>query len=239
MSGPAATDERIEIPDGECSAHVAVPASGSGPGIVLLHEIYGVNDYVRDAARRLAEHGCVVLAPDLFWRTRPGLELAHDEAGTRAGMAAGQALDGEAAAGDALAALEVLRGRAEVTGGRAGVMGFCLGGTLAYQAAVRGDPDVAVVYYGSGVPGALDAMARISCPTLMHWGGADPFIPREQVDAVVAAAAGHDRVECHVHEGAGHAFDNHRSPMFHMPEPRAAAWELTAAFLARELPAGA
>ena len=67
-------------------------------------------------------------------------------------------------------------------------------------------------------------------------GGADPFIPREQVDAVAAMAAAHPRAECHVHERAGHAFDNHRAPMFHMPQARAAAWELTRAFLARELP---
>jgi carboxymethylenebutenolidase len=118
------------------------------------------------------------------------------------------------------------------------VIGFCLGGTLAYDVAVNGDPQVAVTYYGSGIPSALDAAGRIACPTIMHWGGADPFIPREHVDAVAAMAAGHDSIECHVHEGAGHAFDNHRSARFHVPAARAAAWELAAAFLARELPAG-
>jgi carboxymethylenebutenolidase len=230
--------ETIAIPDGELAAHVAIPARGSGPGMLLLHEIYGVNDYVRDGAQRLAELGYVVLAPDLFWRTQPGLELAHDDAGTQAGMAAMSQLDVPAAAADAVAALEVLRAMPEVTGRQAGVVGFCLGGTLAYQVAVDGDPHVAVVYYGSGIPGALDAAGRITCPTIMHWGGADPFIPREQVDAVAAMAAGHETIECHVHEGAGHAFDNHRSARFHVPEARAAAWELTAAFLARELPAG-
>ncbi len=69
----------------------------------------------------------------------------------------------------------------------------------------------------------------------MHWGGADPFIPREQVDAVAAMAARRDNIECHVHDNAGHAFDNHHAH-FHVPEARAAAWQLTAAFLARELP---
>jgi len=229
-------DETIAIPDGELAAHVAVPATGGGPGILLLHEIFGVNDYVRDSARRLAELGYVVLAPDLFWRTQPGLELAHDDAGLQAGLAAMQRLDVPAAARDAVAALEVLRSRDDVDGRRAGVLGFCLGGTLAYQVAAQGDPDAAVVYYGSGIPDALGAAGEIRCPTIMHWGGADPFIPREQVDAVAAMAAGRDNIECHVHEGAGHAFDNHRAERFHMPEPRAAAWELTAAFLARELP---
>jgi carboxymethylenebutenolidase len=233
-----ARSERIRIPAGELEAHVAIPAAGSGPGIVLLHEIFGINDYVRDCAQRLAELGYVVLAPDLFWRTQPGLELNHDEAGLQAGMDAMSKLDVPAAVADAVAALELLRALPEVTDGRAGVLGFCLGGTLAYQVAVNGDPQVAVVYYGSAIPGALDVAAQIACPTIMHWGGADPYIPREQVDAVDALAAGRDDIECHVHEGAGHAFDNHRAPMFHVPAARAAAWELTAAFLARELPAG-
>jgi carboxymethylenebutenolidase len=233
----SAHSERIRTPDGELAAHVALPAAGHGPGIVLLHEIYGLNDYVRDSAQRLAELGYVVLAPDLYWRTQPGLELNHDDAGTEAGMEAAQKLDGDAAVVDALAALAALRAMPAVTDRRAGVLGFCLGGTLAYRAAVAGDPDVAVVYYGSGVPDALDAADQITCPMIMHWGGADPFIARERVDAVAAMAAGHDTIECHVHEGAGHAFDNHRSPRFHVPAARAAAWRLTAAFLARELPA--
>jgi carboxymethylenebutenolidase len=202
---------------------------------VLLHEIFGINDYVRDRAQRLAALGYVVLAPDLFWRTQPGLELNHDEAGLQAGIDAMSKLDVPAAVADAIAALEVLRTMPEVTDGRAGVLGFCLGGTLAYQVAADGDPAVAVVYYGSGIPGALDAARWIDCPMIMHWGGADPFIPRERVDAVAAMAAGHDTIECHVHAGAGHAFDN-PAPMFRVPGARAAAWDLTAAFLARELP---
>ncbi len=229
--------QRIEADDGAFDAHVALPATGSGPGMLLLHEIFGVNDYVRDSARRLAEMGYVVLAPDLYWRTQPGLELAHDEAGVQAGIAASQQLDVALAVADALVALAALRRLPEVPDGRAGVVGFCLGGTLAYRVAVDGDPDVAVVYYGSGIPGALDVADRIRCPTIMHWGGGDPYIPREQVDAVAAMAADHPRIECHVHERAGHAFDNHLAPMFHRPEARAAAWRLTAEFLARELPA--
>jgi carboxymethylenebutenolidase len=119
------------------------------------------------------------------------------------------------------------------------VMGFCLGGTFAYLVAVHGRPDVAVVYYGSGVADALAAADQVTCPTIMHWGGADPFVPRPAVDAIAAMAADHATIECHVHEGAGHAFDNHRSERFHVPEARAAAWTLTAEFLARELPVGA
>jgi carboxymethylenebutenolidase len=223
-------DEQIAIPDGELGAHIAIPASGSGPGILLLHEIFGVNVYVHDNARRLAELGYVVLAPDLFWRVLPGHRIdVHDDDGVKAGMAAVAQLDVPKAAGDAVAALAVLR---------ASVLGFCLGGTLSYLVAVHGAPEVSVVYYGSGIADMLDAAAMIACPMLMHWGGADPFIPREQVDAVAAMAAANDRIECHVHEGAGHAFDNHHSEQFHHPRAAATAWERTAAFLTRELSPG-
>jgi carboxymethylenebutenolidase len=238
MTTTSARSRRIRTPEGELEAHVAIPASGSGPGIVLLHEIFGINAYVRDGAQRLAELGYVVLAPDLFWRTQPGLELNHEAAGVEAGMAAAAKLDVAAAVGDAVAMLELLRSMPEVGERRAGVIGFCLGGTLAYHAAADGDPDAAVVYYGAGVPRALAAAARIRCPLIMHWGGADPFVARDQVDAVAAMAAAHDTIECHVHEGAGHAFDNHRAAQFHAPAARAAAWRLTADFLARELPVG-
>lgn len=236
MTALVARDERIRIPDGELVAHVALPASGRGPGLVLLHEIFGVDVYVRDSARRLAELGYVVLAPDLYWRTQPGLELNHEPAGVEAGMAAVRKLDLPAAARDAIAALDVLRSLPAVAGRRAGVLGCCLGGTLAYEVAVNGDPDVAVAHYGSRIPAALAAADQIACPLLIHWGDADSSIPLDQVDAVVAMAAGRENVACHVHENAGHAFDNTCAPQLHVPTARAAAWKLTTAFLARELP---
>jgi carboxymethylenebutenolidase len=228
---------QIATGDGAMGAHLALPATGSGPGVLLIHEIFGVNAYVRDCAQRLADAGYVALAPDLFWRTQPGLDLRNDDAGMKLGMAAAQELDGELAVADAVTALAGLRALPEVNGGRAGVLGFCLGGSLAWRVAAAADPDVAVAYYGSAIPGALDLAEQVTCPTLLHWGGADPFIPREGIEAAAAMAAAHDDMECHIHEGAGHAFDNHRSARFSVPEAAAAAWEQTAAFLARELPA--
>ncbi|HEX4344975.1 MAG TPA: dienelactone hydrolase family protein [Solirubrobacteraceae bacterium] len=235
--------EQVSTADGDFAAHVAIPDSGGGPGILLLQEIFGVNEYIRDAARRLAELGYVVLAPDLFWRIEPGIELGAGDEDLRRGMATVQQLDFAVAVQDAIAALAVLRGLPEVAGdagsgggARAGALGFCLGGTLAFQVAAHGDPDVAVCYYGSGIAGALDAADTISCPVLLHFGGSDPHIPREQVDAVAAMAAGHDGFELQVQEDAGHAFDNGFSPRFSDPAAAAVAWEQTSAFLARELP---
>ena len=232
----ATRSERVATPDGELDAHVAIPAAGGGPGMLLLQEIFGVGDYVKDAARRLADLGYVVLAPDLYWRSDRGLTLGYSDAEMGRAFAAMQRLDVGLAVEDSITCLAALRGLPEVDGGRAGVLGFCLGGTLAFQVAAGGDPDTAVAYYGSGIPGALADADAITCPLLMHWGGADQYIPREQVDAVAAWAAERDTFECHVHEGAGHAFDNAFAPQFSNPDAAARAWELTSAFLARTLP---
>jgi carboxymethylenebutenolidase len=228
----------VSTPDGELDAHVVLPEAGSGPGIVVLQEIFGVGDYIKEAAERLAGLGYVALAPDLYWRIEPGIALAHDEDGLRRAFQVSQKLDEELAVRDAIDALNALRSVPEVAqaGGQAGVLGFCLGGTLAYHVAVQGNPDVAVCYYGSRIPGALDQGDAITCPVLFHFGGDDPYIPREQVDQVCAFAASHPNMECHVQDGAGHAFDNHASPMFHNPEAAARAWEITREFLARTLP---
>ncbi len=231
--------ERVRTGDGEFDAHVALPEAGSGPGIVVLQEIFGVGDYIKESADRLAGLGYVALAPDLYWRIEPGIALAHDEAGLGRAFEAVQKLDLELAVRDSIDALNALRALPEVdqAGGRAGVLGFCLGGTLAFGVAIDGDPDVAVCYYGSGIPGMLDRGDRIGCPVLFHFGGQDPYIPREQVDQVCDFADSHPNMQCHVQEDAGHAFDNHEAPMFHQPEPAARAWEITRQFLARTLPA--
>jgi carboxymethylenebutenolidase len=233
--------ERVRTADGEFDAHVALPAAGSGPGIVVLQEIFGVGDYIKESADRLAGLGYVALAPDLYWRIEPNIALAHDEDGLGRAFEVSQKLDPELAVRDSIDALKTLRELPEVAqaGGRAGVLGFCLGGTLAFGVAIDGDPDVAVCYYGSGIPGMLDRGSQITCPVLFHFGGADPYIPRDQVDRVCDFADSHPNMECRIQEGAGHAFDNHAAPMFHQPEPAARAWEITKDFLARTFPARA
>jgi carboxymethylenebutenolidase len=227
--------ETVPMPDGgEMGAYVALPASGSGPGVLVLMEIFGVGTYIRRAAERLAELGYVALAPDLYRRVEPGLELDHDEDGLKAAYAAVGKLDQEGAVADAVTALEHLRGLPEVTGA-VGVLGFCLGGSLAYAVAASADPSAAVSYYGSAVPAALPQADQISCPIIFHFGAEDPYVPAEQVELVEQAARERPGWEFHRHPGAGHAFDNHDAPMFHQPDAAAVAWEQTREFLARVL----
>ncbi len=223
---------------GTFDGDLVVPDGGRGPGILLLQEIFGVNAYIRDVAERLALLGYVVMMPDVFWRIERRVSLHHDESSMEAAfgyMGRFRPL-WDTGLADLDAAMAALRALPEVDG-KAGVLGFCLGGRLAFSVAARTGPDTAVCYYGSGIADVLDEGERISCPLLMHFGSADQYIPMEQVSAIVHRLAPRPNVEIVVHEGAGHAFDNHLAPMFHQPEPARAAWEQTVDFLQRTMPA--
>jgi carboxymethylenebutenolidase len=239
VSSVAMVSTRTEVVSardgGAFDAYTVIPERGSGPGILLLQEIFGVSEYVRDAASRVAELGYVVLVPDLYWRMEPNVVIPPDEEGLAKAVTLSQRFDLEAGLQDCDTALEHLRGLPEV-GGPAGVVGFCFGGTLAFHVAARSGPDTAVCYYGSGIPGALDEADDITCPILFHFGGSDPYIAREAIEQVWQRFAGRDDAELHIQDDAGHAFDN-PAPLFHHAEAAAEAWEITAAFLHRTLPA--
>jgi carboxymethylenebutenolidase len=228
--------ERVQVPGGAFDLSVWLPAAGSGPGLLLIQEIFGVSDYIRAVADDLAGLGYVVGAPDLFWRLQPGYQADHNEEGVKRSLEIGSRFDVEQGVADAAAALAHLATLPEVDGG-IGAIGFCLGGTIAYFLAARAEPDVVVSFYGSGVPDNTEALDRISIPVQFHFGGSDPYIPRDQVARVEEAAAGRPNVETHVEEDAGHAFHNRKAPMFHAPEPAARAWQRTEEFLRRHLPA--
>jgi carboxymethylenebutenolidase len=219
---------------GDFDLPVWLPAGGQGPAIVLVQEIFGLDDYLRSVAGELAAAGFVVGVPDLFWRTDPGWSSGHDEAGLNASLAVSGEFDPELGLADVVATLAHMRSLPEVTG-KAGALGFCLGGSLAYGLAAESDPDAVVSFYGSTVPSQLDLLDRITCPLQFHFGGQDPYIPRDAVAQVEAAVAGRPNVEIHVQEQAGHAFHNHAAPMFHHPEAAATAWSLATAFLTTHL----
>jgi carboxymethylenebutenolidase len=221
---------------------VWLPESGSGPGLLLIQEIFGVSDYIRAVAEDLAGLGYVVAAPDLFWRIKPGYQARHDEAGITESLELGGRFDAEKGVEDAAAALRHLAALPEVDGGT-GIIGFCLGGSIAYLVAARAALDAAaadlgavVSFYGSALPDNTSAMSQIRSPTQLHFGGSDRFIPRDQVTRVEEAAAEHPHVEMHVEEDAGHAFHNRMAPMFYVAEPAARAWQRTEEFLQRHLP---
>jgi len=227
--------ERVETPDGSFDLTVWLPDNGTGPGLLLIQEIFGVSDYIQAVADDLAGLGYVVGAPDLFWRLEPGYQAKHDEEGLTKSLGMMSRFDVAQGVTDAKAALHRLAALEEVEDGL-GVIGFCLGGTIAYFLAAQADMDVVVSYYGTGISDHTDALGRIDFPAQFVFGGSDSYIPREQVARVEAAVAGKPNVEMHVEEDAGHAFHNRKSDMFHMPEPAARAWQRTEEFLGRHLP---
>jgi carboxymethylenebutenolidase len=227
--------ESVQTPDGAFDLIVWLPDAGTGPGLLLIQEIYGVSDYIRAVGEDLVGLGYVVAAPDLFWRLKPRFQAAHDEAGLAESLELSSRFDAEQGVADAAAALERLRSLPEIGGG-VGVIGFCLGGSIAFFLAAQDGLDAVVSFYGSAVPGHLEVLEQIDSPLQFHFGGSDPYITRDQVAAVEQAAAGRDNVELHVEEDAGHAFHNRKAPMFYVPEPAARAWQRTEEFLRRHLP---
>jgi len=229
--------EQIRAHDGaRFQGHLALPDLGSGPGLVVVQEIFGVNGYIKSVCERLAKLGYVALAPDLYSRLGPGIAIDEKEPGglQKAFGYVGR-LDFAKAGDDAAASLEHLRDLPEVTNGRAGILGFCLGGGIAYMVAAMSDPVTCVCYYGSAIPDALGLAGQVRCPILFHFGGADDYIPAEKQRAVREAFAHHPRAEFHVHEGAGHAFDNHNAPAMHHERAASEAWIQTIEFLSRTL----
>lgn len=181
---------RITASDGGAfQAYLATPVGGQGPGIVLIQEIFGVNRVMRDVAEWYAAKGFVVMCPDLFWRQEPGVELTDgtQEEWGRA-LALYKGLDEAKAVEDTAATLNVLRHHEACTG-KVGVVGFCLGGKLAYLLAARHDPDCAVGYYGVGIDGGLDEAPNLASPLLLHIAGKDQYC-----DATAQAKL-HDRLD--------------------------------------------
>ncbi len=228
--GVTTRTDQLRLDDGTVGLPLWLPESGRGPGLVLIQEIFGLDDYLRSVAADLAALGFVVAVPELFWRVKPGWVSTHDEVGVAASMDVSSRFDPALGVSDVLSTLAHLRSLPEVEGG-AGVLGFCLGGSLAFAAAATSDPDFAVSFYGSTVPGQITDLEKITCPIQFHFGGQDPYIPRSDVATVESAVAAHPGAEIHVQEDAGHAFHNHVAPMFHHPEAAARAWEKTTAFL--------
>ncbi len=219
---------------GQMDLHVWTPDGGGSTAILLIQEIFGVGPYIKAVAERLAGAGYVVGAPDVFWRFAPNWEADHTEAGLGASIAKVGQLDFPAAIGDCSAAFARLAAMPGMTA-KPGVLGYCLGGTLAWAVAANADPSVCVSYYGSGVPDMIGMIDQVSCPTLFHFGNTDAYIPDEGVERIAAAIAGREGFVLNI-ENAGHAFDNHEAAMFYNEPAAHAAWAKTMAFVTQHLP---
>lgn len=208
MNPPVKT-EWIAVPatgGARFEAYLATPPAGRGPGLVLFQEIFGVNAHIRGVAEQYALDGFVVLAPDVFWRSAPRVELGYEGEDRQRGIALAKQLEPAALAADSAAAVAALRARPEVGGGKVGAIGYCMGGRLAFLAAAGAGVDAAVAYYGGGIHDQLDKAAAIGCPVQFHYAGRDDNIPPAAVERVRAAMQG-KAAELHVYPGALHGFN--------------------------------
>jgi carboxymethylenebutenolidase len=199
--------------------YLSLPPKGTGPGLILIQEIWGVNEHIRAVADQYAMDGYVVLAPDVFWRQKPGVDLQYTEADTQFAYQYMNNLDGPNAVKDLQATAQALRGRTEVSG-KIATLGFCMGGRLSYALAATGAVDAAVCYYGGGIQNNLGVAASIQVPILFHYGELDDHIPASAVSAVQQAFAGRSNAEFHVYPGVGHGFNCWSRPLYNQ---RAAA----------------
>lgn len=201
---------------GTFKAYMTVPKSGKGPGIVLCQEIFGINAYIREVADYYAEEGYTVLAPDLFWRIEPGIELGYTEQEWQKAFALFGKFDTDKGMSDITATVKAMRAMPQVVG-KIGALGFCLGGRLAYLAAARSGVDCAVGYYGVTIDQYLGDAPSIKVPIVLHFAGEDKYAPMEAVEKIKATLKNHDNAEIYMYPGVDHAFARTGGMHYHKP----------------------
>lgn len=199
---------RIDTLEGEggFEAYVAEPAGAPRSAIVVVQEIFGINEGIRRKCDNWAARGYLALAPDLFWRLEPGVELDPDRPDEfkRALDLMGR-FDQDQGVSDIEATIRAARARLG-EGGKVGVVGYCLGGRLAYMAAARTDADASVGYYAVGLPDLLHEKNAIARPLMLHIAGADHFVDESAQRAMHAALDDHPKVSLHDYPGEDHGF---------------------------------
>lgn len=225
----------INSKDGsQFSAYLSLPPTGTGPGILLIQEIFGVNQHIRDVADQYASDGFVVLAPDIFWRQEPDVDIGYDDEGFKKGFALMQGMDFPKAVEDLCVAAQTLKELPQVTG-KVASLGYCMGGMLSYMVGTtEGAVDASVCYYGGGIHTALDRAPQANIPMLMHFAENDGFIPMQAVEQVKAAFQNNNAVEIHTYPGVDHGFNCWGRPMYQQ-KAAALARGRSLAFLSRTI----
>jgi carboxymethylenebutenolidase len=192
--------------DGSFGGYLAAPASGRGPGIVVIQEIFGVNQVMRDIADGLCSRGFFALVPDLFWRIQPGVELTdRTEAEWSQAFGLLQKFDIGKGVEDIQASINFLRAVKGATG-KVGTLGYCLGGQLAYLTATRTDSDASVGYYGIRIQDQLNEAKNITHPLVLHIAEADEYTPAAAQKKITEALKPNPKVTIYTYPQMDHAF---------------------------------
>jgi carboxymethylenebutenolidase len=196
----------ITTDDGTFSAYVARPQHSPAPAVVVIQEIFGVNQVMRDTTDGLAAQGYLAICPDLFWRIEPGIDITdHSEAEWKRAFELFNAFDVEAGIEDIAATLAHIRKDAGCNG-KVGAVGYCLGGQLAFLTATRTDADCSASYYGVGLENRVAEAEKLTHPLLMHIAEEDEFTPKPAQAVILAALKDHPQVEIYTYPGCNHAF---------------------------------
>ncbi|MGC2963694.1 carboxymethylenebutenolidase [Paraburkholderia sp. GV068] len=198
-------NEVVKLSDGEMKCYASGSQDESTPAVIVIQEIFGVNANIRATTDRLAAAGFRAVAPDLFWRLRPGVALDPEQPDARA-----EAMQLAQRYGDnidqGIADLAVLVAALRERHSKVGMVGYCLGGRVAFLGWLRLDVDAAVSYYGVGIAPLLEDMDAPEKPLLMHLGADDPLNPPQVQGAIAERLAREAQADVRVYEGAGHAF---------------------------------
>ena len=197
----------IQATDGSGSfaAYLAEPASKPAGSVVLIQEVFGVNQAMRDIAAWVADLGFIAICPDLFWRIEPGVDITDkSEAEWKKAFELFGKFDQPKGIEDLKATLAVAR-TLPGANGKAATMGYCLGGRLAFMMAEQSDADVNISYYGVGLDGQVGDLGKVTKPLLVHIADKDEFFPAEGRAKTVATAKGHPQIACYNYN-ADHAF---------------------------------
>ncbi|WP_323146596.1 dienelactone hydrolase family protein [Pseudomonas marginalis] len=214
--------------------YLAVPASGTGPGLVLGQEIFGVNANMRAVADLYAEEGYVVLVPDLFWRMERNVDLGYTEQDFAKAIDFFQRLDLDLAVDDISASFAKLKTLDQVEGDDFGFVGFCMGGKLAYLTATRTKAACSVGFYGMGIENYLDEVDNIRGRLVLHFAENDAYCDAQARAKISSALKGNKGSQIYVYPNVDHAFA--RAGSDHFDKPAALmAHERTIAALKREI----
>jgi carboxymethylenebutenolidase len=228
--------DRITIQgrDGAFGAYITRPKALPAPAVVVLHEVFGVNADIRKTCDELAEQGFISVAPDLFWRQEPGVDLSvTSEADWQHGLRLYQAYNRDAGARDVKDTADVVAKLPECAG-KVVVLGYCLGGLMTFLTAVRYGVDAAVAYHGGDTEKYLGEVGGLHAPLLMHLGEEDEFISKPAQAEIKRALAGKPNVTIYSYPGQRHAFSRHNGAHYNAMAA-ALANERTSEFLNRQL----
>lgn len=191
---------------GEFAAHVYEPAGKPAGAVVVIQEIFGVNDALRATCQEVADMGFIAIAPDLFWRQEPDVDLTDKSEGEwKKAFALMNGFDQDKGVEDLKVTLAAARKFPGSTG-KAGTIGFCLGGRLAVMMATRSDADVNVSYYGVGLDGLVPEFGHIKAPLLVHIAEQDEFATAEITAKVIEGAEHQPLIDAHIYPAVHHAF---------------------------------